>query len=82
MMQILRAIVVTVIAGWFSWFLGKTVIEGIRTGAIRHTNSTQICRRKDNPIGFWSLVILFSGFVAMFILVWSWAVVGVAKEMK
>ncbi len=82
MLQILRIIFMTAVVGWLSWFLGKTVIVGIRTGTIRHTDSTRVCRRSSNPIGYWFLVVLFSAFVAMLTGVWWWAVGDALRHLK
>ncbi len=82
MTDVLRIILVSALAGWFSWFLGKTVFEGIRTGAIRHTDSTKVCKRQKNPIGFWALVSLFAGLVLMFVIVWGFMVIDAVKKLK
>jgi hypothetical protein len=82
MMQILRIIVVSAIAGWLCWWLGKTVIDGIRTGKIHHTDSTKVCCRNRNPAGFWALVALFTGFVAMFAWAWGFSVIDAVRKMN
>lgn len=82
MIQVIRILVATVVAGGLAWFLGNTVIEGIRTGAIRHTDSTSRCRRQQSPVKFWSLVVLFSGMVVIFTGVWLWAVVDAVKTLR
>lgn len=81
-MQILRIIVVTIIAGWLCWFLGKTIVHGLRTGAIRHTDSTSTCRRDKNPIGFWCLVVFFSAIVIGFATEWVFIVADAVRKMK
>lgn len=75
MAEIVRLVVVTAVAGWLVWFLGATVIQGIRTGAIRHTDSIRACRRGTNPVGFWALVLLFSALIVGIGSVWIVAVV-------
>lgn len=69
-MELVRIIIATVVAGWFCWFLGKTVLDGLRTGSIRHTDATTSCKRDKNPLFFWFLVALFSAFALMFALGW------------
>ena len=81
-MQIVRIIAATVILGYLSWHLTETVIAGIRTGTIRHNGGFGKCRRKENAIGFWSLVLLFSGFVAIFIFSWIWVVLDAVKQIR
>ncbi|MDD5704344.1 MAG: hypothetical protein PHR35_00345 [Kiritimatiellae bacterium] len=82
MIQIIRLIVVTAVTGGLGWFLGKTVIQGVTTGAIRHTDSTRVCRRDQNPAVFWSLVVLFSGFVVLLGAGWVFAVIDAVGKMK
>jgi len=82
MIQILRIILVSAIAGWLCWGLVKAVIDGVRTGKIHHTDSTTVCCRKKNPVGFWSLVVLFTGFVAMFAWACGFSVIDAVRQMK
>lgn len=79
--QILRLLVVTLFAGWFCWFLGTTVIDGLKTGAIRHTDSTKRCRKDQNPFGFWSLVVLFTAFVMAAAVTWFLVVSDVIRSV-
>jgi len=69
-MQIIRLIVGTVVCWGLSIFLGKHIFTGLKTGAIHYKDTKSICKRDKNPIGFWSLVILFSAFIAVFLLAW------------
>ena len=48
MTQIIRLIMVTAVAGGLAWFLGNTVLHGITTGAIRHTDTTRLFAQKGN----------------------------------
>lgn len=80
-MQSFRIIVVSGIAGWLCWYLGQVVVKGVRTGAIHHTNSTKVCRKKDNPAGFWALVILFSSLIALFVWAWGFAIINAVKKL-
>jgi len=82
MMEIFRLVVGTAILGWLFWILGKTVIQGIMTGSIRHTDASRLCRRKNNPVGFWALVILFTGFILGIGSSWVFMVVDIISDMK
>ena len=82
MTQIIRLVLVTAIAAWLTWWLGKNIIEGIKNGAIRHTDSIKLCKRETNPLGFWGLIILFSGFVITIIRVWAMALADTINNMK
>ena len=82
MMQIFRLIIVTVVTGGLVWLLGRTVFEGIKSGTIRHTDSTRVCRRDKNPVGFWALVVLFCGFIVLLWGVWGCVVFDTVQKMK
>jgi hypothetical protein len=82
MIQIIRLVVVTAAAGWLVWFLGRTVIKGIKTGAIRHTDSTRRCQRDQNPTGFWALVLLFTVFIIGIGSGWCYAVFDAFRQMR
>jgi hypothetical protein len=82
MNPILRISLATAVAGGLSWFLGKIVIDGIRTGSIRHTDSSKVCRRQEHPFGFWCLVALFTGFIVLFIADWILTVSDAIGKMK
>ena len=81
-MELLRILFATVVAGWFCWFLGKTVLDGLRTGSIRHTDATTTCKRDTNPFFFWFLVALFSAFVLMFALGWVSVIADAVSRLR
>ncbi len=80
-MQLVRIILITATAGWFCSFLGKTIINGLRTGAMRHTDASSICRRDRNPFGFWGLVVLFMAIVLFFAAAWVVIVADAVRKM-
>lgn len=59
-MDALRMLIVTVICGGLVYLLGGTVVSGLRTGRIAHTNSSSFCERRKNPFTYWALAVLFS----------------------
>ena len=65
-----RLLVVTLFAGWVCWYHGTTVIDGLKTGSIRHTDSTSRYRRDEDPFGFWSTVVMFTAFVVATAVAW------------
>ena len=81
-MEILRIVGATVVAGWFCWFLGKTVLDGLRTGSIRHTDTATTCRRDRNPLLFWFLVVFFSAIVLGFVNEWIFIVTDAVRRLK
>jgi hypothetical protein len=74
---LLRLLVVTAATWELFGYLAWVVVDGLRTGAIRHTDSSKRCRRADNPAGFWALVLLFSLYVAGCAACWLMAVANV-----
>ena len=76
-MNALRLAAVTAICGWLVYLLGGTVVSGLRTGRIAHTDSSSFCKRRENPLGYWFLVVLFSGMALCCIYAW----VQVARDV-
>ena len=61
-MQYFRFLMVALICGGLIALLLPTIYRGLKTGKIRHSTSDTYCHKSKNPVGFWSLVALFSGF--------------------
>jgi hypothetical protein len=59
-MALLRFIFVAVICLGLAIYLGRVVLAGLVSGQVAHTNSSAFCKRKSNPIGYWSLIALFA----------------------
>lgn len=74
---LLRLVLATAVTWPLAVYLARVVLDGLRTGAIRHTDSSKRCRRADNPAGFWALVVLFSLFAAASAVCWFMAVVNI-----
>jgi hypothetical protein len=36
------------------------IINGIQSGNVHHTDSKQVCNKKEEPLMFWFLIILFT----------------------
>jgi hypothetical protein len=69
-MQILRIIIVTIVIGWLAGVLGTALINGLRTGKIRHTDSRKRYDRRKAPFAYWALVCLFAGFLVLLGCTW------------
>jgi len=69
-MTILRIIIGTIVCWYFVIFLGKNIYLGLKFGKINYKDSTSVCVKNKNPLGFWSLIVLFLGFISMFFVVW------------
>ncbi len=66
----LRIAVATLVCWGLALFLGYVVAMGLRTGKIRHSDSSSFVARAKNPAAFWALVVLFLSFVAVSLGVW------------
>ena len=60
-------------------YLAKFIIHGLRTGKIAHTDSRQFADRREQPIFFWFLILLFAAFmVAPVVLLYISLVRGIS----
>ena len=74
LMQILRLIIVSLVCGGLVWFLSANLISGLRTGKIGHTDSSQICDWRKQPVYFVFLSMLNLAFIAVLLAGW-WGVI-------
>ncbi|MGY0505409.1 hypothetical protein [Luteimonas sp. e5] len=58
-------ILVTIASLVFGLWLGRVVQSGLRTGRIRHTDSTQSASRAGEPAKYWAFILLFSAISFM-----------------
>lgn len=65
----MKSALTLVLASLVCWplagFLIHTVLMGLASGKIRHSTASRVCRRDDNPWGFWARVVLFSGIACL-----------------
>jgi len=69
-MQVLRILIVSVIAGGLLWLLVGTLFHGLRTGKMRYMDSTSVCDRRSNPVLFWFLALVFASLSIAIAAVW------------
>lgn len=79
-MTIIRFIIGTIVCWYFVIFLGNNVYRGLKTGKINYKDSTSVCVKNKNPLGFWSLVVLFLGFVLMFFIAWLFMITDIINK--
>ncbi len=72
----LRIVIATLVCWGLVLFLGYVVAAGFRTGKISHSDSSSFVSRAKNPLAFWSLVVLFLSFMAVFLSVWAHLIAG------
>lgn len=68
-MKILRILIVIMVMGGTLWLLWNTLYKGLSTGKFSYGDSARICIRETNPLRYWYLVSLFSGFLALVLAV-------------
>jgi hypothetical protein len=68
--QIIRLVVITVVCLGLALVLLGSLVVGLRTGKMPHTDSTSLCRRSENPAGFWALAVLFAAFALVAVGAW------------
>jgi hypothetical protein len=74
-MMILRAIILTVICLGLTSHMTYTIYSGLRSGKVGHTDSRMYCERAKNPLGYWSLMGLFTAFGMLGVYAWLVSVV-------
>jgi hypothetical protein len=75
----IRLLIVTVFMGGLAYWLLHTVIQGARTGRVRHTDSVKSCSKTENPLGYWLLMALFAGMAGIAISVWVYVAISVFR---
>ncbi len=78
-MEWFRLIAVTAICGGLSIFLVRVVFSGLRSGRIAHTDSSSFCKKQENPLGYWTLVILFTATIFGCLFIWGQVAYGTVK---
>ena len=69
-MEVIRFVLATIFCWGVIIMLGVNVINGLRTGVIRHSTCTDICRKKNNPLFYYFLLAVNIGFILMLGFVW------------
>lgn len=64
-MKIFRTLILFVVMGGSIWLLWNTLYKGLSTGKFNYGDISKICNRKTEPLRYWYLVSLFSGFLAL-----------------
>jgi len=66
----LPLVVASVVCGGLLWLLGRTLLRGLRTGRMPHSDTTQFADRHTSPVSFWFLTLVFSGMFVVIAAVW------------
>ena len=70
-MNLPRILAATILCLGLGLYLTRVVLRGLISGEVRHTDSSRVCRKLSNPLGYWALIVLFSLSAAGLISVWA-----------
>ena len=70
----IRIVLLTVFLGCLAVGFAKEILRALRTGSILYSFADKLCNKRINPSGYWSLIILYSGFLVVVLFVWFQAV--------
>jgi lipid-A-disaccharide synthase-like uncharacterized protein len=69
-MSVLRAVLVTGLAGMLLWIVLGALVQGLRTGKMHFRDSRSVCDRASRPVLFWFLALLFGSFSILVVVAW------------
>lgn len=69
-MTFLALAVASVVCLALLWRLGRTLVVGLRSGRMPHTDSARTTDRRTSPIFFWFLTLVFAALFVIIAAVW------------
>jgi len=66
----LPLVVTSVVCGGLLWLLGRTLLLGLRTGRMPHSDTTQIADRRTSPLFYWFVTLVFASLFVAIATVW------------
>ncbi len=72
-----RIILVSLVCGALLWLLGRTLVFGLRSGRMPHSDSTSTADRRTSPALFWFLTLVFAAMFVLIAAVWVQALMSV-----
>jgi len=76
-----RIIVTSLVCGALLWLLGRTLVLGLRSGRMPHSDSTSTADRRASPALFWFLTLVFTAFFVLIGAVWIQTIVRALAAM-
>ncbi len=76
-----RIIVASIVCGALLWLLGRTLILGLRSGRMPHSDSTSTADRRTSPALFWFLTVVFATLFVLIAAVWLQTLIGAAAAV-
>jgi len=65
----IRIVLLAVFLGCLAVGFAKEILPALRTGSIRYSCADKVCNKRINRSGYWSLIILYSGFLVVVLFV-------------
>ncbi len=66
----LPLVVTSVVCGGLLWLLGRTLLLGLRTGRMPHSDTTQFADRRTSPLFYWFVTLVFVALFVVIAAVW------------
>ena len=66
----LPLVVTSVVCGGLLWLPGRTLLLGLRTGRMHHSDTTQIADRRTSPLAYWFVTVVFVSLFVVIAAVW------------
>ncbi len=76
-----RIIVASIVCGALLWLLGRTLVLGLRSGRMPHSDSTSTADRRTSPALFWFLTVVFATLFVLIAAVWLQTLIGAAAAV-
>lgn len=64
-MDLARLLIVAAMFGALGAWLMRIVVVGLMTGSIRHSDANSKYSRHSNPLRYWLLVVILTGFALL-----------------
>ena len=69
-MMWLPLVVASAVCGGLLWLLGRTLLLGLRTGRMPHSDTTQFADRRTAPLFYWFVTLVFALLFVAIAAVW------------
>jgi hypothetical protein len=76
-----RIIVSSLVCPALLWLLGRTLVLGLRSGHMPHSDATSTADRRASPALFWFLTLVFVAFFVLIAVVWIETIVRALAAM-
>jgi hypothetical protein len=74
-------VIASIVCGALLWLIGRTLVLGLRSGRMPHSDSTSTADRRTSPALFWFLTLVFIAFFVLIGAVWIQTIVHALAAM-